>query len=259
MAASVSGRRSSLMIIFTTVFVDLLGFGIVLPLLPYYAHQLHASGMAAGALIARVLGDAVRRRAVVGALVRPHRPAAGVARESRGLDAVVPPLRAGRRTSNGCSCRAFSPAWRGPTSRWRRRSSPTRRASRSARAAWGLIGAAFGLGFVFGPVIGGLLAHYGHAAPGFAATIICGLNFVAAVFRLPESLAAGAAPGTPRRASAGPVARRAATTAAAAAAADLHGRGLFVRDDGDDAVAAVRQPLPLDARRRSTGCSAISG
>ena len=44
--------RSSLAIIFTTVFVDLLGFGIVLPLLPYYAQQLHASGVTAGALIA---------------------------------------------------------------------------------------------------------------------------------------------------------------------------------------------------------------
>src|SRR5579862_1885337 len=52
MAAPMSARRSSLTIIFTTVFVDLLGFGIVLPLLPFYAHQLQASGMTVGLLIA---------------------------------------------------------------------------------------------------------------------------------------------------------------------------------------------------------------
>ena len=45
-------KRSVLAVIFLTVFVDLLGFGIVLPLLPYYARQFHASGVTAGALIA---------------------------------------------------------------------------------------------------------------------------------------------------------------------------------------------------------------
>src|SRR5574337_268843 len=45
-------KRSALTVIFLTVFVDLLGFGIVLPLLPYYARQFQASGVTAGALIA---------------------------------------------------------------------------------------------------------------------------------------------------------------------------------------------------------------
>src|SRR5690349_7121625 len=51
MTALPAQQRSALTIIFVTVFVDLLGFGIVLPLLPYYAHQFHASGTTVGVLI----------------------------------------------------------------------------------------------------------------------------------------------------------------------------------------------------------------
>jgi predicted MFS family arabinose efflux permease len=56
----------------------------------------------------------------------------------------------------------------------------------------GLIGAAFGLGFVFGPAIGGVLATWGHAAPGIAAAVICGANWLVALWRLPESRREGA-------------------------------------------------------------------
>jgi DHA1 family tetracycline resistance protein-like MFS transporter len=53
---------------------------------------------------------------------------------------------------------------------------------------FGLVGAAFGLGFVLGPAIGGLLAGWGVRAPFFAAAILCGLNFLYGYFILPESL-----------------------------------------------------------------------
>ncbi len=53
----------------------------------------------------------------------------------------------------------------------------------------GLIGAAFGIGFVLGPALGGISAHrLGLAWPGFIAAGICGLNLCLAWFRLPESL-----------------------------------------------------------------------
>jgi len=188
MAAPVSAQRSSLTIIFTTVFVDLLGFGIVLPLLPYYAHEFHASGLAAGALVAVYsamqflcapwwgrLSDRIGRRPVlllglagstVSYLLFALANTIGLLFVSRVFAGI-----AGATIS---VAQAFI----------------TDTTSEQDRArGMGLIGAAFGLGFVFGPLIGGLLAHYGHAAPGFAATIICGLNFVAALFRLPESLA----------------------------------------------------------------------
>lgn len=53
---------------------------------------------------------------------------------------------------------------------------------------FGLIGAAFGLGFIIGPVIGGLLGHYGARVPFFVAAILCMVNFLYGLFVLPESL-----------------------------------------------------------------------
>jgi DHA1 family tetracycline resistance protein-like MFS transporter len=52
----------------------------------------------------------------------------------------------------------------------------------------GLIGAAFGLGFILGPAAGGLLSQWGYAAPAFAAAALAGLNLLSVAFRLPESL-----------------------------------------------------------------------
>ena len=54
---------------------------------------------------------------------------------------------------------------------------------------FGMIGAAFGLGFIIGPVIGGLLGQFGSRVPFYAAAILCMLNFLYGYFILPESLA----------------------------------------------------------------------
>ena len=53
---------------------------------------------------------------------------------------------------------------------------------------FGMIGAAFGLGFVIGPVLGGLLGHYGARVPFYVAAILCLFNFLYGYFILPESL-----------------------------------------------------------------------
>ena len=53
---------------------------------------------------------------------------------------------------------------------------------------FGLIGASFGLGFIIGPVIGGLLGQYGARVPFYAAAVLCLLNFLYGYFILPESL-----------------------------------------------------------------------
>ncbi len=53
---------------------------------------------------------------------------------------------------------------------------------------FGMIGAAFGLGFIIGPVIGGVLGHFGSRVPFYAAAVLCMLNFLYGYFILPESL-----------------------------------------------------------------------
>lgn len=53
---------------------------------------------------------------------------------------------------------------------------------------FGMIGAAFGLGFIIGPVLGGLLGHFGSRVPFYAAAILCFVNFIYGYFILPESL-----------------------------------------------------------------------
>lgn len=62
-------------------------------------------------------------------------------------------------------------------------SSPENRAKN-----FGMIGAAFGLGFIIGPVLGGLLGQYGPRVPFYAAAVLCLLNFLYGYFILPESL-----------------------------------------------------------------------
>lgn len=189
MTGPASQSRSLLTIIFLTVFIDLLGFGIVLPLLPYYAHQFHASGTTVGALIG-----------VYSAMQFLTAPLWGRWSDRIGRRPVILISLAGSTLSyllfaaaDGIGLLFVSRILAGVAGA----SIPVAQAyiaditTENERArGMGLIGAAFGLGFVFGPAIGGLLAHYGHHAPGLAATAICGLNLIAAFWRLPESLPA---------------------------------------------------------------------
>jgi DHA1 family tetracycline resistance protein-like MFS transporter len=181
-----ASQRSPLTIIFITVFVDLLGFGIVLPLLPYYAQQFHASGITAGALVAIYSAmqfvfaplwgrwsDRVGRRPVILISLAGSTFSYLLFALANGIGLLfVSRILAGIAGANIPVAQAFV---------------ADNTTEKDRAHGMGLIGAAFGLGFVFGPAIGALLAHYGHSAPGFAAASICGLNLVAAFWRLPES------------------------------------------------------------------------
>jgi MFS transporter, DHA1 family, tetracycline resistance protein len=178
--------RSSLGILFVTVFIDLVGFGIVIPLLPLYAEQFGAGALTVTALVAVYslmqflfapwwgqLSDRVGRRPVL--LVGLFGSAAsyllfGLAGSLATL--FVARMLAGVAGANVGVAQAYVADVTLPADRAR---------------GMGLIGAAFGLGFIFGPVIGGLLAPYGAGTPFLAAAGLALVNGLVALRALPES------------------------------------------------------------------------
>ena len=197
-------RKPSRLVIFLSVFIDLIGFGIVLPLLPGYAEDFGAKSFVLGSigasfslmqfLFAPVWGrwsDHIGRRPI---MLLGNLGAAGsyvlfaFASGMHGTTALwwilVSRLFAGISGANISVASAYiadiSPAEK-----------------RSAGMA--LIGVAFGLGFIFGPPVGALTADFfGKTGPGWVAAGFCAANFVLGWFILGESRQPGAAPATPR-------------------------------------------------------------
>jgi multidrug resistance protein len=175
-------------IVFLTVFLDLVGFGIVLPLLPFYATELGASPFEVGLIIASYsamqflfapiwgsLSDRYGRRPLL--LVGLFGSAAsylvfGLAQSLEVL--LLSRVIAGIMGANIPVAQAYI--------------ADSTTSDRRARGM-GLIGAAFGLGFIFGPAIGGGLSPWGYGVPGFAAAGLSLAAATAAWLWLPESLA----------------------------------------------------------------------
>jgi MFS family permease len=192
-------RKPSLLIIFLTVFIDLIGFGIVLPLLPIYSRNFGASGFMIGAIIAAYsvmqflfapawgrLSDRIGRRPVLlvsiaGSVFSYALFAVGstlTGSAALGL-LMISRLLAGICGANITVAQAYIADITPPEKRSQR---------------MGLIGMAFGLGFIFGPALGGIgLKFFGLAGPGWLAAGLCALNLVLAVSILPESWKPGAA------------------------------------------------------------------
>ncbi len=182
-----SRPRLRLGILFLAVFVDLVGFGIVLPLLPFYADRFGASGVEIGVLVLSYsaaqlllapvwgrLSDRFGRRPIliVGLLGSAASYVVFAYADSLAV-LLLSRIMAGVGGANIPVAQAYIADI----------TPPERRA-----ANMGLIGAAFGLGFIFGPAIGGVLAPVSTAAPGLAAAGLCAGNAVLALFHLPESL-----------------------------------------------------------------------
>lgn len=182
--------RSRLFVIFLTVFIDLAGFGLILPILPYYAQRFGAGGLEFGALIGVYslmqflattflgrLSDRVGRRPIL--LVSILISLVGYVIFTIAGSYSVLFL---ARTVSGFSAGNISVAQAYIAD-------VTSAADRSR--GMGLIGAAFGLGFIVGPALGGVAGHYGGpAAVGLTAAALCVVNVVTAYFILPESLKA---------------------------------------------------------------------
>src|SRR2546421_12791105 len=184
-------KRSPLLVIFITVFIDLVGFGIVIPVLPFYAEgtKFGASPRQVGLLFASysvmqlvfapVLGrlsDKYGRRPVL--LVSILGTCAGFL--ILGFATTLRMLLVGR-IIDGISGGNISTAQAYIAD-------VTTEENRAK--GMGLIGAAFGLGFVFGPAIGGILSRWGINVPFLFAGGLALANALLLYFALPETVTA---------------------------------------------------------------------
>ena len=180
-------KNKPLASIFLIVFIDLLGFGLILPLLPYYAETFGASDMVIGFLVASyaaaqligapILGrfsDRFGRRPILllsllgtllGFLLLGFANTLWILFAARILDGLT--------GGNISVAQAYI-------------SDVTD--ARNRAKGLGLIGAAFGLGFIIGPASGGLLSQWGYAVPAFAAAGLVTINLLMVALWLPESL-----------------------------------------------------------------------
>lgn len=184
--------------VFLTVFLDLVGFGIVIPLLPLYAERFGADPLAVAALVAvhslaqfflaplwGGLSDRVGRRPVLLAGLFGSAATYALMGAAGSLAVLfVARVLSGATGATVGVAQAYVADLTRPEERAR---------------GLGMIGAAFGLGFVLGPAIGGALAPFGPAVPFLGAAALTLANAIAAVFLLPESLPPGgvAAEGRP--------------------------------------------------------------
>ncbi len=186
-------KKPSAAIIFLTVFIDLIGFGIVIPLLPIYAKNFQATGWEIGAVMSAFslmqfvfapllgrLSDRIGRRPV---LLTSTAGAAisyvifAQASRLEGSTALVL-LFVSRAFAGVCGANiTVAQAYIADIT-------PPEQRSRKM----GLIGMAFGLGFIFGPLVGSIArGYFGATGPGWAAAALCAANFILAFCILPES------------------------------------------------------------------------
>jgi MFS family permease len=179
-------KTSRLAILFVTVLVDMIGFGIVLPLLPFYAEEFGATPLQVTLLIAsfaatqfvavpvwgRVSDRLGRRPFIVAGLF-----ASAVSYLIFGLAGSLATLFISRIAAGAAGgtisvAQAYVADTTGPEDR---------------AHGLGMLGAASGLGVLIGPAIGGYFSGFGYHVPGFIAAGLCAANGIAAVFFLPES------------------------------------------------------------------------
>lgn len=194
-----------LLSIILVVFIDLLGFSLILPLLPYYAEKYGATQFVTGLLVASYaamqligapllgrLSDRYGRRPVllasvfgtfIGFLLLGFADELGTAMANafnpQAANIFVLAILFISRMVDGLTGGNLSVAQAYI-------SDVTDAQSRSK--GLGMIGAAFGLGFIIGPATGGILSQYGYAIPGFVAAVLSFSNLMLIYFWLPESL-----------------------------------------------------------------------
>ena len=185
-------RRAALAFIFVTVLLDMLAFGIIIPVLPHLVEQLIGGGTASAAWWVGVLSTVFAITQFVfspiqGALSDRfgRRTVILISSFGLGIDFIVMALAPvlwllflGRAVSGVCAA-SFSTA-----NAYIADITPHEKRA----ASFGLLGAAFGIGFIIGPALGGLLGHISIRLPFWAAAFLALVNFCYGWFVLPESL-----------------------------------------------------------------------
>jgi DHA1 family tetracycline resistance protein-like MFS transporter len=176
-----------LVIIFLTIFVNLVGFGIIIPLLPYYAETFGASPAIIGLLFAvfslcqlvaaPALGDLSdrygRRPILIFSLAGTVLSFVMLAVAHSVAMLFAARIVDGLSGGNISTARAYVADITEPKDRAR---------------AYGLIGAAFGLGFILGPALSGALSHISYTAPIWAAAAVTFAATLMAWLWLPETV-----------------------------------------------------------------------
>ncbi len=179
--------RGARLTVFLAIALDLVGFGMILPLLPFYAESLHASRVTIGLLFASYslaqmvcapwlgrLSDRFGRRPLMLVSIAGSAAAHLLFAAAGGLGMLfVARSLAGVAAANYGIAQAYLADITPPALRSR---------------AMGLVGAAFGLGFVIGPALGGVLLRFGITAVPYAAAALSAVNLAIAAIALPESL-----------------------------------------------------------------------
>jgi DHA1 family tetracycline resistance protein-like MFS transporter len=186
--------KHALAFIFLTMLIDTIGFGIIMPVMPQLIVELTGKSLADATFIGGWLltsyavmqfvcgpimgnlSDRFGRRPVLLASLA----AFAIDYTLMGFAPTLAWLFLGRLLA-GVAGAVYSPAWAYVADI----STPEKRAQ-----SFGTVGAAFGLGFIIGPAIGGFLGELGPRAPFFAAAALGALNFIYGFFVLPESLSA---------------------------------------------------------------------
>jgi DHA1 family tetracycline resistance protein-like MFS transporter len=185
-------REAALGFIFITVLIDVIGFGIIIPVIPKLITQLTGGTLSDASLYGGLLMFAFSIMQflfspVMGSLSDQYgrRPVLLFSLFGFGLDYLVLAFAPSiawlfiARIFAGITGASFGTA----TAYIADISAPEKRAQN-----FGLIGAAFGLGFIIGPVIGGVLGEYGPRIPFIAAAALTFINWLYGYFILPESL-----------------------------------------------------------------------
>jgi MFS transporter, DHA1 family, tetracycline resistance protein len=185
-------NRSPLIVIFTTVLIDLIGFGIVIPVLPFYAEGtvFNATPRTVGILFASYSVMQLIFSPILGGLSDKYgrRPVlflsiigTGIGFLVLGLATTLWMLFAGR-ILDGITGGNISTA---------QAYIADITTTEDRAKGMGLIGAAFGIGFVFGPAIGGILSRWGIHVPFLFAATLSFANAIVLYFRLPETIKPG--------------------------------------------------------------------